>query len=147
MNRLKFLSLILFIVFLLGASNSFAIESCPGSIWGGVWYENPLSSGVEHDLIARGSIEQGIRWTKIGQNYLNTYVVLGYDWDSKGHSWNNQLSPGVGVSLDIYSIKGLGMRTGIQFSNEYSFRSGSPRNADKLVGFVTWYGEWDLKKK
>ncbi|NJD55318.1 MAG: hypothetical protein FIA94_02815 [Nitrospirae bacterium] len=119
----------------------------PGSTWGDLRYEIP--NGGDSNLILEGWIRQGItwkRWEREGRTYiLNPYLKVKYKWDSEGLDWNNYISPGAGVALDMESPKGPLLSWGVEYSWENDFRSGD--DVHKVEVFMRWYAWWDLKHK
>lgn len=123
-----------------------AIEGFRGSTWGELRYDIPRD--LPDNLLMTGWIKQGIDWKKWGESTtLNTYATLRYKWDTEKYDWNNSLEPGIGISIDTFSPKGLGLTAGVEYIWENRFLLDDNKWYDqKTVVYVSWYGWWDLKK-
>lgn len=144
MKRKCIFSILVLVFLLIFSSHAFAIEGYPGHTWGDLTWEIPRTGGTPN-LTLEGWIEQGIHWVSWGNLKLNTYASLRYKWDEEKFDWNNKISPGVGVALELYSPKQIHVRTGIEYLWERFYVSG--HEEQKVYFYVTWYGWWDLKKK
>lgn len=104
----------------------------------------------ENNLLLNGWIKQGVDWTKWGNVTLNTYATLRYQADTEGYDWNNLVGPGVGISLEAFSPRGITGSVGVEYiwDRYLGVDEASPFdvNAHKIVIYVNWYGWWDLKK-
>ncbi len=123
-------------------SGAHAIIGFRGATWGDLRMEMPEE--LSNNLILQGWVKQGVDWTQVRNATLNTYVALRYRWDSEGYDWNNTLGPAVGVSLDLYTSKGLSATAGVEYIWDRYFESD--RNDNKLAIYLGWYGWWDLKR-
>lgn len=137
------LSVLLIIFCITLPVSVYAVEGFPGHTWGELSWEIPKKNGGQN-LTLQGWIEQGIHWVKWGDVKLNTYASLRYKWDKEKFDWNNKISPGVGVALEVFSVKQLHIRTGVEYLWERFYESG--REEQKLFIYCTWYGWWDFKK-
>ncbi len=120
-----------------------AFEGFRGSTWGDLRGELPEDG--EENLILQGWIRQGADWFRWGNTTLNTYMTLRYKWDSESYDWNNTIGPGVGISLETYSEKGLVASWGVEYIWERFYESD--RSDQKVMIFMGWYGWWDLKRR
>lgn len=131
--------------FCIGVSTAaFGIEGYPGSSWGELSWEIPKKEG-DQNLLLQGWFVQGITWAKWGDVNLNTYATIRYKWDSQGFDFNNKVSPGVGVALEILHFKQFHIQTGVEYLWERFYQTG--REEQKLWLYTNWYGWWDLRKK
>ncbi len=129
-------------LFLTPAAN--AIEGYRGSTWGDLRWDLPEE--LDSNLLLRGWVKQGIDWKRWGKNTtLNTYATIRYTVDTEKIDWNNKFEPGIGISLETYSPKGLGTTIGVEYIWENRFLD-SDWIDQKFVIYVGWYGWWDLKK-
>ncbi|MEW6053591.1 MAG: hypothetical protein AB1552_07375 [Nitrospirota bacterium] len=144
MNRSAFLLVFLFLSFFLSA-DSHAIEGFSGSTWGELRYEHLARGEGESDVILRGWVKQGIDWARWGNTKVNTYLTVRYVWDSEKLDWNNSLGPGAGIAIDTYIPKGPYVSWGVEYLWDRFYRSAETEQ--KVVVFMNWYGNWDLKKK
>lgn len=133
----------LFVCCIVFPAVAMAIEGYPGHTWGELGWEIPRK-GVGHNLTLQGWVEQGIHWVTWGDVKLNTYASLRYKWDEEKFDWNNKISPGVGVALEVFHFKQLHIRTGVEYLMDKYYKSGIEEQ--KIFIFSTWYGWWDLKK-
>jgi hypothetical protein len=120
-----------------------AVEGYPGHTWGEMYWEIPTTKG-QHNLTLQGWVEQGVYWMKWDNWHLNTYATLHYKWDEEKNDWNNKISPGVGVSMELLSQKQVHLRAGVEYLWERYFESS--REEQKVYVYTTWYGWWNLKK-
>ena len=125
-------------------ATAFAVEGYPGSSWGELYWEIPRDGG-EENLVLQGWIEQGVTLAKWENISLNTYGTIRYKWDTQKYDWNNEFSPGVGIGVDIYSIKQFHVRIGAEYLWQRFYESG--HEEQKVWIYADWYGWWDLKKK
>jgi hypothetical protein len=144
MNRLAIL-LVFLTVFLFISANTYAIEGFSGSTWGELRYEHLTKGEGESDLILRGWIKQGIDWARWEHTTLNTYLTVRYVYDSEKLDWNNSLGPGAGIEINTYIPKGPYLSWGVEYLWDRFYRSAETEQ--KVVVFMNWYGNWDLKKK
>lgn len=144
MNRMAIL-LVFLTVFLFISANTYAIEGFSGSTWGELRYEHLARGEGESDLILRGWVKQGVDWARWGHTTLNTYLTVRYVWDSEKLDWNNSLGPGAGIEIDTYIPKGPYLSWGVEYLWDRFYRSSETEQ--KVVVFMNWYGNWDLKKK
>jgi len=125
-------------------SEAGAIEGFRGSTWGELRYDLPRE--YSDNLLMAAWIKQGVDWKRWRETTtLNTYVTLRYKWDTEKYDWNNTIEPGIGISVDTYSPKGLGLTAGVEYIWENRFLD-SDWHDQKTVVYVSWYGWWDLKK-
>jgi hypothetical protein len=127
----------------------------PGSTWGAVVF--PASVGgeersgqlVRDNVLLQGKLEQGVDWLRFGDDKykLNTYAAIGYTFDNKGFSYNNKLSPALGVKVTRTVGTGT-LDLGLQVVHEYRLKPGrTERKSDTGVqAYVGWWFGWDLKK-
>jgi hypothetical protein len=132
----------------LCSGSAFAIVGFRGSTWGDLRGEMPNEG--ENNLLLNGWIKQGVDWTKWGNVTLNTYATLRYQADTEGYDWNNLVGPGVGISLEAFSPRGITGSVGVEYIWDRYLgvdeASAFDVNAHKIVIYVNWYGWWDLKK-
>jgi len=125
-------------------SKAEAVEGFRGSTWGELRYDIPRE--YPDNLLMAGWIKQGVDWKRWGESTtLNTYVTLRYKWDTEQYDWNNTLEPGIGISVDTFSPKGLGLTAGVEYIWENRFLDSEWYDS-KTVVYVSWYGWWDLKR-
>ena len=124
--------------------NAFAVVGFRGSTWGDLRQEVPKDG--DGNLILQGWVKQGVDWAKWGNTTLNTYATLRYRADTERLAWNNSVGPGVGVSLEVYSSRGLVASWGIEYLWDRFFESEPARTDQKVVFYMGWYGWWDLGK-
>ncbi len=143
MNRCVFrITLIgLFLIALSG--DALAFVGLRGSTWGDLRQDVPKEG--DGNLILQGWFKQGVDWAKWGNTTLNTYATLRYRFDTEKYAWNNSIGPGVGISLEAYTSKGLVASWGIEYLWDRFFEAD--RTEEKVVFYMGWYGWWDLKKK
>jgi hypothetical protein len=132
----------------LCSGSASAIVGFRGSTWGDLRGELPKDG--DSNLLLKGWVRQGVDWTKWGSFTLNTYATLRYQADTDGLDYNNSVGPGIGVSLEAYSTKGIVAALGVEYIwDRYLGLGANPlvdENAQKVVLYVNWYGWWDLKK-
>lgn len=128
----------------LWAGSASAVVGFRGSTWGDLRQELPKDG--DSNLILQGWIKQGIDWAKWGNTTLNTYATLRYRADTEKYGWNNSIGPGVGISLEAYSSKGLVASWGVEYLWDRFFELDPAKTDQKLVIYMGWYGWWDLKK-
>lgn len=132
----------------LCSGSAFAIVGFRGSTWGDLRGEMPNEG--ENNLLLNGWIKQGVDWMKWGNVTLNTYATLRYQADTEGYDWNNLVGPGVGISLEAFSPRGITGSVGVEYIWDRYLgvdeASAFDVNAHKIVIYVNWYGWWDLKK-
>jgi hypothetical protein len=115
-----------------------------GGTWGELRYDIPKEG--EDNLTLDGWIKQGIDWKRWGNTTLNTYAALRYKFDTEKYEWNNTVGPGIGISLDMYSPRGLILTVGAEYSWESLIYDGGDCY-QKTVFYVNWVGWWDLKRR
>ena len=132
----------------LCSGSALAIVGFRGSTWGDLRGEMPNEG--ENNLLLNGWIKQGVDWTKWGNVTLNTYATLRYQADTEGYDWNNLVGPGVGISLEAFSPRGITASFGVEYIWDRYLgvdeASAFDVNAHKIVIYASWYGWWDLKK-
>lgn len=126
----------------LCASGAHAIVGFRGATWGDLRQEFPEE--LPDNLVLQGWVKQGVDWVEWRHATLNTYVALRYRWDTEGYDWNNTIGPALGLSLDLYSSKGLSATAGVEYIWDRYFESD--RNDNKIALYLGWYGWWDLKR-
>jgi hypothetical protein len=127
---------------LLFSSSAGAIVGFRGATWGDLRQEFPKE--FPDNLVLQGWVKQGIDWVEWRHATLNTYVALRYRFDTEGHDWNNTIGPALGLSLDLYTAKGLSAMAGVEYIWDRYLESD--RNDNKLAVYLGWYGWWDLKR-
>lgn len=127
---------------LLVTSNAQAIVGLRGATWGELRQELPKD--FPDNLVLQGWVKQGVDWVEWRHARLNTYAALRYRWDSESYDWNNTIGPALGISLDLYTAKGLSATAGVEYIWDRYVESD--RNDNKLAIYVGWYGWWDLKR-
>ncbi|MDD4857093.1 MAG: hypothetical protein PHD74_03205 [Candidatus Krumholzibacteria bacterium] len=141
MNR-HLLRMVLFILCLALPAAASAVVGFRGSTWGDLRQEVPKNG--DSNLLLQGWIKQGVDWAKWGNTTLNTYATLRYRVDTEELDWNNSVGPGLGISLETYSSKGLTASCGVEYLWDRFFQTD--RTDEKVVFYIGWYGWWDLKK-
>lgn len=137
--------LILVAVAVFGASSAQAIEGFPGSSWGELRQDFPISrSGDHNNLFLQGWVEQGIDWKKWGNFYLNTYATIRYKWDSQALDYNNAIGPGAGIGISYIGPNGDNIKFGCEYIYDQYFRNGDTEQ--KIVLYLRWFTYWNLKK-
>jgi len=139
-NALRIVPVVLCLALLAG--NASAFVGFRGSTWGDLRQEIPKDT--DSNLILQGWLKQGVDWAKWGNTTLNTYATLRYRLDTEKLDYNNSVGPGLGVSLEAYSSKGLVASWGIEYLWDRFFQAD--RTEQKLVFYMGWYGWWDLKR-
>ena len=142
MKRIIICTVLLLAVLSLGASGTQAI-GFRGSTWGELRYDIPKEG--EENLLWSGWVKQGIDWKRWGNTTLNTYATFRYKLDSQKYDWNNAIGPGAGISLDMYSPKGLILAVGAEYIWEKQLYDGG-NYYQKTVIYMTWVGWWDFKR-
>ncbi len=121
-----------------------AFEGLRGATWGQLRYDIPKEG--EENLMMDGWIKQGVDWARWGNTSLNTYGTIRYKWDTERLDWNNSLGPGVGISIDTYSPRGIIFSIGAEYLWENNtLHSG--RTDQRAVVYMSWCGWWDLKSR
>jgi hypothetical protein len=133
----------LMLLLALGPRSAAAIEGFRGSTWGEARQELPQNG--DSNLLLQGWIRQGVDWAKWGNVTLNTYATVRYEVNTRGYDYNNSVGPGLGVSLEAFSPKGVTGALGVEYIWDHLFEAD--QLDQKVVFFVNWYGWWDLKKK
>jgi hypothetical protein len=137
------IALVLLSCLVLCSGNAQAIVGFRGSTWGDLRAEMPKVG--DSNLILNGWIKQGVDWTKWGNVTLNTYATLRYQADTEGLDYNNSVGPGLGISLEAYSPRGVVAALGVEYI--WDRYTTFDESAQKFVVYANWYGWWDLKKK
>jgi hypothetical protein len=143
MKRTITCAVLLLLTLSIGAVDAPAI-GLRGSTWGELRYDIPKEG--EDNLIWDGWIKQGIDWKRWGNTTLNTYATFRYKLDTQKYGWNNAVGPGLGISLDLYSPKGLIVTMGA----EYIWERQLYNNGDyyqKTFIYLNWVGWWDLNRR
>lgn len=143
MAKRAFLLSLLAVCFLGMPSVAHSIVGLRGATWGDLRYEVPEE--LSENLILQGWVKQGVDWMQWGKATLNTYVALRYRLDTQGYDWNNTIGPAVGVSLDLYTSKGLSGTAGAEYI--WDRYTESDRSDNKLAIYIGWYGWWDLERR
>lgn len=124
-----------------------AVEGLPGATWGNLYWEVPKDG--ENNVILEGWIRQGIAWNKwqaLTTNFqLTTYLTGRYKWDQQDFDWNNYLSPGAGISIDISRPDGPLASVGLEYLYQMNYRSGFKEGKTAL--FMNWFHWWDFDVK
>ncbi len=142
MKRTITCTVLLLLILSIGAAVAHAI-GLRGSTWGELRYDIPKDG--EENLLWSGWIKQGIDWKRWGNTTLNTYATIRYSLDTEKYDWNNTLGPGVGISIDTYSPKGLIISWGFEYI--WQRQIYDPVEYDqKAVIYMNWIGWWDLKR-
>ncbi len=126
---------------LLSASAQ-AIVGLRGATWGDLRQE--FHDDLPDNLVLQGWVKQGVDWAEWRHATLNTYAALRYRVDTEGYDWNNTVGPALGLSLDLYTTKGLSATAGVEYIWDRYFESD--RSDNKLAIYLGWYGWWDLKR-
>ncbi len=120
-----------------------SIVGMRGAAWGDLRYEVPEE--LSSNLVLQGWVKQGIDWVQWRNSTLNTYLAIRYRLDTEGYDWNNSIGPAVGISLDLYTSKGLSGMAGVEYI--WDRYTESDRSDNKLAIYLGWYGWWDLKRR
>jgi hypothetical protein len=148
MKRHAFRIALAVLCLVLCSGSASAIVGFRGSTWGDLRGEMPKEG--DNNMLLNGWIKQGVDWTRWGNVTLNTYATVRYQADTKGYDWNNLIGPGVGISLEAYSQRGIVGSIGVEYiwDRYLGVDEASPfdGNANKLVIYANWYAWWDLKK-
>lgn len=122
-----------------------AVVGYPGSAWGALSWDLP--GGGVRDLILEGWVRQGVAWWRAPLGaaglVLQTYATVRYRWDRRGLDWNNHVSPGAGVAIDVTMPRMPALTAGAEWVDEWRFRSGT--TSPTAAPFVDWYHAWDLR--
>ena len=143
MKRTITYCMLLLLTLSIGAVDSNAI-GFRGSTWGELRYDIPKDG--EDNLLLDGWIKQGIDWKRWNYTTLNTYATFRYRLDTMKYGWNNVIGPGVGISLDMYSPKGLILTVGAEYMWERQIYDDG-EYFQKTVVYMSWVGWWDLNKR
>jgi hypothetical protein len=130
----------------LGASAQLAL---PGANWSNVTYSPGLVKGSpeEDNVLLQGNLEQGAVWAQYNGWKVNTYASVAYSVDKNRLSYNNKLSPAVGVKLQRNFDSGI-TEIGVQAVHQRNYRGvtfGNKSGSGVQVYAQYWFG-WDLRK-
>jgi hypothetical protein len=118
------------------------IDGFPGSTWGDLYWELP--SEGRQDAVLEGWIRQGVAWHRWAAGsarlVLQTYGTVRYRWDSLGLDWNNHVTPGVGLALDLSLPRMPAVTVGVEAVDRWNTRSGTTTPCAAL--FANWYHSW-----
>jgi hypothetical protein len=120
-----------------GPALGFDIEGLPGSTWGQASYEKADIAGPG----VLGYANQGIDWTTLpGELTLNTFAELRYRFRENNKQFYNAYGPVIGVELRR-SPWHIGMDYYWERYPELS------ETSNRLQFYVSWFHDWDLKKR
>ena len=109
----------------------------PGSIWG--WVSHDVNSLVGSG--AMGYINQGIDWARLpGAITFNTFAEFRYRFRSDNKEFYNAYSGATGIEF-----KRSPFHLGMDYVWERFPAEGEQSN--KVQYYLTWYYDWDLKRK
>jgi hypothetical protein len=143
MKRYAIPMLLVLVLPALAPGSAAAIEGFRGQTWGEARQDLPRDG--DSNLLVQGWVRQGVDWAKWGNLTLNTYGTLRYQADTEKLDYNNSIGPGLGISLEAYSPKGVVAAFGVEYLWDRFFQAD--RTDEKVVLYVNWYGWWDLKKR
>lgn len=142
--------LILAVMLTITSIGAQAQLAMPGSNWTELTYNpSPIKGTVEdNNIVVQGALQQGIDWTKLGAWTLNTSVGVNYVADRNGLSYNNKISPLIGIKLRRDFASGS-VDVGIRVVHQINFSGVSPGQPKSGTGVQVyagyWFG-WNLKK-
>ena len=116
----------------------------PGEFWAELRYPASHDPLEEEDLIFEGVLEQGIDWSRIGeQGRFNTFAILEWQYDSEGLDYYRSLAGGLGVKLR-FPMGDAGL---LQIGAKYLIdrRWESRVTEDGVIGFLSWSTAWDAR--
>jgi hypothetical protein len=109
----------------------------PGSVWGEASHDVDSLVGTG----AMGYINQGIDWVELpGAVTFNTFAEFRYRFRSANKEFYNAYSEAVGLEF-----KKSPFRLGMDYVWERFPALGE--RSDKVQFYLTWYYDWDLKRK
>jgi hypothetical protein len=132
------------------AQESLKPVSYPGSNWSNITFNSdPVADKAHTNTLLQGNVEQGIVWRTFDNGWrLNTYAAMGYSVDNRGYSYNNKVTPTLGVKLQRPWENGI-IDIGVQAVYQNTFRglpSGVSNSASSVQLYVQYWTGWDLKK-
>jgi len=120
-----------------GSARAFDIKGLPGSTWGQASYEKADIAGPG----VLGYVNQGIDWITLpGDLTLNTFAELRYRLREDNKEFYNGYGPVIGVELRR-SPWHIGMDYYWERYPELS------ETSNRLQFYVSWFHDWDLKKR
>ena len=124
----------------LSGMNSSKIVGLPGSIWFNLTYDAKGLTGSG----SMGWINQGIDWVTLpGGIVFDTYVEYRYRSQTKQKEYYNAYGPVVGLEF-----KKSFFRLGADYYwRKYPEWPVGGQRTNYLEFYLTWYVDWDLKKK
>lgn len=134
------------LVFAVGGAS--AQVSYPGSNWSTLSVNPSVVKGTPEDnnVLLQGKLEQGVVWSRLGDWGVNTYGSVGYSWDKNGLSYNNKVSPAVGLKFQRSFEKGQ-VDIGVEVVHQENFRGvvSGPKSGTGVQAYAQYWFGWNLK--
>lgn len=112
----------------------------PGQMWITTGTSSPTEKG---NVLTQSYIEQGATVFAGWNNSvaLTPYISAGFDFDTKGYSWNNKIQPTLGIKLNKYFRTGV-ISAGIAYTYENRFRNTENSNFRATAGVKDFVQDW-----
>jgi hypothetical protein len=115
----------------------------PGTAWGQLRYPASQFGEETSDTIIDGAIEQGIDWFRFSENsFFNTFVEMGYTFDSKDLEWNNKIEWAPGAKVKAFVAKNGLLQVGAMY--RWQYRTKPNQTKSEPVVFLNWSTSWDF---
>lgn len=125
-------------------------QEMPGSAWATLTVNPSVVKDTleDNNVMLQGRVEQGYIVGRVGDFRVNTFAAVNYSVDKNGLSYNNKLSPSVGIKMQRnFGSNGI-FEMGVQAVHQRNFRGVSygPREGTGVQAFINVWSGWDLKK-
>jgi hypothetical protein len=118
----------------------------PGRTWGALDHPSSLRPADERNVLLQGAIEQGIvAWRMSERTAMVPFLRLGYKADAEQYSYNNRLSPSVGVKLEIMASEDTVIDIGALGGYDIEFRGKRQAQDGGVSVFVDLVSSWALE--
>lgn len=137
MKRVVLTALAVVLMGTVWSGSSWGFEALPGSTWGNASYEKADIAGPG----VLGYVNQGVDWITLpGELTLNTFAEFRYRFRENNKEFYNAYGPAIGVEL-----RRAPWHIGVDY---YWERFPELREtSNRLQLYLSWYHDWDLKRR